>query len=109
VPAPVGGVVDVEALAVEAAGARPLLEQRAAVGDHLDPVLAGLPSRGPVDVPATDPEVELAVLGRLARLGARRRLRMCRPRDERDAGADEDRHDDRCGSKVTRQGHGGLR
>jgi hypothetical protein len=42
VPATIAGVIDIEALAGHAAGPGPLLEQRAAVRDQLDPVFARL-------------------------------------------------------------------
>jgi len=75
-PLAVGGVVAVEALALAALGARPVLEQRALARDDLDAVLAGLVAVRGEDVPLADPEVELMVFrpraGRLSRrLGER--------------------------------------
>src|SRR6185436_12835138 len=77
VPAPVGAVVHGQALAAEAAVAGPVLEQGAAGGDRFDPAVAGLLAIGQEHLPLAEPEVELAVLGGLARgrRGRRRRLR----------------------------------
>jgi hypothetical protein len=82
VPSALAAAVDAEALAADAAASGPFLGQGAAVGDDLDPALAGL-ARWSEYLALADPEIELAMPGRLARLG-RRRLRPCARRGHRE-------------------------
>src|SRR5688572_16922810 len=68
-------IVEVEALARHAAGARPVLQQRAAAENLLDAVIAGRLAADS-DTPVADPEVELPAHGGIA-AGRRRRGRRC--------------------------------
>ena len=72
-------IVEVEAGARDACDARPMLDQRAPAVRGFDAVVADDLAGRIVDLPVTEPEIELAMLDRSAgrRLVRRRALRGC--------------------------------